>query len=231
MRRLIDKLFRRLALAILDRADERHLHPKRILLEEAQRQSADYARDHMMGAMILDRRDEILDLALARAPEDGLLLEFGVANGDSIRHLAARTGRTIHGFDSFEGLPEDWPGRHEGKGHYSTGGNLPPVPATVRLHKGTFDRTLPAFLAAEAGAAALIHMDCDLYASTKTVFDALAGRIGPGTVILFDEYFNFVGWREQEFKAFHEFLAETGLGYRYLAWSYQQAAVIIEAKA
>jgi hypothetical protein len=105
MRALIDKLFRRLAIAILDRADERHLHPKRILLEEAQRQSADYARDHMMGAMILDRRDEILDLALARAPQDGLLLEFGVANGDSIRHLAARTSRTIHGFDSFEGLP------------------------------------------------------------------------------------------------------------------------------
>jgi len=231
MRRLIDKLFRRLALAILDRADERHLHPKRILLEEAQRQSAEYAREHMRGAMILDRREEILDLALARAPEDGVLLEFGVASGDSIRHLAGRTGRTIHGFDSFQGLPEDWPGRHEGKGHYSTDGRLPEVPPTVRLHKGTFDDTLPAFLAKETGTAALIHMDCDLYTSTKTVLDALADRIAPGTVILFDEYFNFVGWREHEFKAFHEFLVESGLGYRYLAWSYQQAAVIIEAKA
>lgn len=226
-RNLIDKAFKRLARELQDEADRRRLHPKRLLLEEAQRDSADYARQHMASALILERREEILDLALARMPAEGSILEFGVAGGDSIRYLAARSERAIHGFDSFEGLPEDWPGRHEGKGHYSTQGRLPPMPANAVLHKGWFDQTLPAYLANDAAPVAFLHVDCDLYGSTRTVLDLLAPRIKPGTIILFDEYFNFVGWREHEFRAFHEFIAETGATYRYVAWGYQQALVLI----
>lgn len=228
LRAFVDKAFRRLARAVHDEADRRHLHPKRLLLEDAQREAAAYAREHMSGAMIVERREEILDLALARMPAEGCILEFGVAAGDSIRYLAERTLRPVHGFDSFEGLPEDWPGRHEAKGHYTTDGRLPQVPANVTLHKGWFDNTLPPFLAGEAAGVALLHVDCDLYASTRTVLDLLKPRINPGTVIVFDEYFNFVGWREHEFKAFQEFVAETGCSYRYVAWGYQQAVVIIE---
>ena len=229
LRALVDKAFRRLARAVQDEADRRHLHPKRLLLEDVQREAAAYAREQMSGAMILERREEILDLALARMPTEGCILEFGVANGDSIHYLAGRTRRPVHGFDSFEGLPEDWPGRHEAKGHYTTDGRLPPVPANVTLHKGWFEDTLPAFLAGEAAGVALLHVDCDLYTSTHTVLDLLKPRVTPGTVIVFDEYFNFVGWRNHEFRAFQEFIAETGWAYRYLAWAYQQAVVVIES--
>ena len=226
----LDRLIDRFAVALLDRAQERLLHPHTLLLAEAQRDTADYIRAHMMGALAIRRRSEVLRVALSRAPAQGLLLEFGVAGGDSIREIAALAPvRVVHGFDSFEGLPEDWPGRHEERGHYSTGGVLPAVPANVRLHKGAFDKTLPAFLATTAGPAAFVHVDCDLYASARTVFAALAPRIVPGTVILFDEYFNFVGWRGHEFRAFQEFVAERRLGYRYLCWGYQQAAVIVES--
>jgi hypothetical protein len=229
LRTLIDKLFRRLARDLRDEADRRQLHPKRLLLEEAQREAAAYARERMAGALIFERREEIFDFALDRMLDDGLILEFGVAAGDSIRYLAARTDRKVHGFDSFEGLPEDWPGRHEAKGHYSTEGQLPSVPGNVDLHKGGFAETLPAFLARESGGVALLHVDCDLYGSTRTVLDQLAPRIGPGTVIVFDEYFNFIGWRNQEFKAFQEFVTATGVSYRYLAWGYQQAVVLVES--
>jgi hypothetical protein len=225
----LDRLIDRFAARLLDRAQERLLHPHTLLLAEAQRDTADYIREHMMGALAIRRRSEVLRVALSRAPADGLVLEFGVAGGESIREIAAQVGtRIVHGFDSFEGLPADWPGRHEERGHYSTGGVLPAVPANVRLHKGLFDATLPAFLAAESGPAAFVHVDCDLYASARAVLAALAPRIVPGTVILFDEYFNFVGWRGHEFRAFQEFVAERRVRYRYLCWGYQQAAVIIE---
>lgn len=228
LRFILEKTFKKLARDIQDEADRRSLHPQRLLLKAAQRDAADYAEEYMSGALTFQRQEEILDLALQRMPDEGLIIEFGVANGDSIRYLASGTKRTIHGFDSFEGLPDDWPSRHEAKGHYSTGGVMPLVPVNTVLHKGWFSETLPAFLVEEPAPVALIHVDCDLYESTRTIFQLLRPRIQPGTIIVFDEYFNFVGWRRHEFRAFKEFVQECGVSYRYLAWSYQQAIVMIE---
>lgn len=224
-----DRFIDRLAVRLLDRVQERVLHPHTLLLAEAQRQSAEYARTHMAAALVLRQREEVLRIAFSRAPVEGLILEFGFAGGDSIRVLADRekAGRLVHGFDSFQGLPEDWPGRHEERGHYSTGGVLPAIPGNARLHTGLFDQTLPLFLAAHPGPVAFVHIDCDLYSSTRTVLEGLAPRLVAGTVILFDEYFNFVGWQDHEFRAFQEFVAQRGLRYRYLCWGYQQVAVIL----
>ena len=230
--RAFDRLAERLVALLLDRAQERLLHPPTLLLLDAQRESADYVRERMRDALAMLRRDDVIRVAFSRAPANGLILEFGVGGGESTRRIAALAalgGRMVHGFDSFEGLPEEWPGRHEERGHYSTGGILPAVPANVRLHKGSFDATLPAFLAEAEGPAAFIHVDCDLYSSTRAVLAALAPRIVAGTVILFDEYFNIVGWRAHEFKAFQEFVAERRVRYRYLCWGHQQAAVIVES--
>ncbi|WP_249209320.1 TylF/MycF/NovP-related O-methyltransferase [Magnetospirillum sulfuroxidans] len=229
LNRLVDKLCVRLADILLDKMQARLLHPHALLLAEAQRDSADYARAHMAQALVFRNRNDLLQLAAVRAPAQGSVLEFGVAGGDSIRLLAQMLpGRAIHGFDSFEGLPEDWPGRHEAKGHYAQT-DLPAVPGNVTLHKGWFDQTLPPYLSADAEPVALLHMDADLYSSTRTVLGLLATRLHAGTVIVFDEYFNHVGWRDNEFKAFQEFVAEQGLTYRYLGWSYQQAAMVIES--
>lgn len=227
-----DRLAERFVALLLDRAQERLLHPHTLLLMDAQRESADYVRARMQGALAVRRREEAIRIAFSRAPARGLILEFGVGGGESIRQIAALAapgGRIVHGFDSFEGLPEDWPGRHEERGHYSTGGIPPKVPANVRLHPGSFAATLPAFLAGAGEPAAFIHIDCDLYSSTCTVLAALAPRIVAGTVILFDEYFNIVGWRAHEFKAFQEFVAARAVRYRYLCWGHQQAAVIVES--
>ena len=73
-----------------------------------------------------------------------------------------------------------------------------------------------------------MHIDCDLYGSVRTVLSLLKPRIHPGTIIVFDEYFNFVGWREHEFRAFGEFVEESNVGFKYLAWSFQQAIVVID---
>ena len=51
----------------------------------------------------------------------------------------------------------------------------------------------------------------------------------PGTVIVFDEYFNYSGWEEGEFRAFQEFVAARKLSYEYLTYNreHQQVAVRI----
>jgi hypothetical protein len=75
-----------------------------------------------------------------------------------------------------------------------------------------------------------MHLDCDLYSSTKTVFDLQGDRIVSGTVIQFDEYFNYPGWRTHEYKAFHEFIYDRGLQYTYLGYTLAgfSVAVMIE---
>ena len=62
---------------------------------------------------------------------------------------------------------------------------------------------------------AFLHVDCDLYSSASFVLTQLKDRIQPGTVIVFDEYFNYPGWRKHEHRAFVEFIDATGLSFRY----------------
>jgi hypothetical protein len=194
----------------------------------AKREAVEYILANMQEAMVLPDRLALLGYALSRAPADGLVLEFGVEKGASLRHLAGLTQRPVDGFDSFEGLPGDWSGTKEAKGAFSLRGKLPRVPANARLHVGWFDQTLPQFLRQDAQACALIHVDCDIYASTVSIFAALNGRIGPGTVIVFDEYFNYPGWRQHEYKAFQEFIANTGLKYRYIGFSAEKGHVAVQ---
>lgn len=146
-----------------------------------------------------------LMMGLVQPPLAGSILEFGVYSGTSINVIAkARPTAPVFGFDSFEGLPDDWIAGFP-KGYFATDGWLPPVPANVQLVKGWFDETLPPFVAAHPEPVSLLHVDCDMYSSTKTVFDSLAANIVPGTVIVFDELVNYPGYRDHELKAFYEF--------------------------
>ena len=154
----------------------------------------------------------------------GHRLEFGVASGRTIRHWARLwPDETIHGFDSFEGLPETWLWNIR-KGHFAQ--KLPRVPGNVQLHKGWFNETLPEWMN-NSGPVAFLHIDSDLYSSARYVLDTLAERIVPGTVIVFDEYFNFPGWQQDEFRAWQEFVAEKQIKYEYLGFvsGHQEVAI------
>jgi hypothetical protein len=188
--------------------------------------SAKFYEEHMLTARAFEDDLALLGHAMGIAPAQGLILEFGVASGRTIRHLGASTPRTIDGFDSFQGLPEAWRTGFE-RGRFAQ--PLPDVPTHVSLHAGWFSDTLPPFLSRTKGDVALLHVDCDLYSSTAFIFDSLGDRIGPGTVIVFDEYFNYPGWRQHEYKAFEEFVARTGLKFRYDSFvpSHQQVCVVV----
>lgn len=108
-------------------------------------------------------------------------------------------------------------------------GNAPQVNENVRLVKGRFNETLPEFVKEHTEPCAFIHVDCDLYSSTKTIFDNLKNQIVSGTVIAFDEYFNYPGWQEGEYKAFMEYVEENNIEFEYIARTdYEQVAVRIK---
>jgi tetratricopeptide (TPR) repeat protein len=170
---------------------------------------------------------QALRIGLDRSVRAGLVMEFGVRFGTSIRQIAAAAGQTVHGFDSFRGLPADW--HREPRGSYSTGGVLPAVPANVRLHAGWFENTLPPFLASNPGPVRFANIDCDLYESTATVLGLLADRIVPGSVLVFDECIGYENWLDDEYRAFKEEVARQGWRYEILCFSFvtRQLAVQI----
>ena len=123
--------------------------------------------------------------------------EFGVENGLSARYFLTKLpadGQLLL-YDSFEGLPEPWQGRPVGS-HRAVA-----VPEfgdkRVHIRKGWFEGTLPC-----QELLGLVHIDCDLYSSTKAVLEGI--NVAPGTIILFDELFGFADWQQHEYKALME---------------------------
>jgi tetratricopeptide (TPR) repeat protein len=179
-------------------------------------------------AVLVGTNLKTFEIAIEHAKLSGLVLEFGVYNGKSIRRIAERLTDTVHGFDSFEGIPESW--NDEPSGSYSAEGVLPEVPSNVVLHQGWFDDTLPPFVSTHTEPIKLLHIDCDLYSSTKTVFNHLHQQIVPGTVIVFDEFIGYKSWQQDEFKAFTEASSAYSWEYELLTFSFvtKQAALIIK---
>jgi len=207
-----------------------------------------------------------------RSPE-AQFLEFGVHEGKDIARIASfltsiqmQSNRknvnssmisVVHGFDSFEGLPEDWKEKFPA-GAFDVDGQAPAVEhlhqqiqlkrnnnfplKNVVFHKGWFHETLPAFLDNHYAPVAFLHLDADLYSSTKTVLHEICRRklLKRGTVILFDEFWNYEGnWEDGECRAWNEIVDEYQLQYKYLAYhgptgkhschyGYQSVCIVIE---
>lgn len=156
--------------------------------------------------------------ALARdiADERVLYLEFGVYQGASLHawsQLLKNPLSELHGFDSFEGLPEAW-NTFNPKGKFDIQGVKPQFDdPRVVLHAGWFHETLPDF-ALPQRERLVVHIDADLYSSTKYVLETLNGKdaICPGTIILFDEFYDHMN----ELRAFSEFLESSSMTFRFL---------------
>ena len=191
---------------------------QKTMYDIARESSARYIIDNMITAPSFESSFDLLSYALKQIKNDGVYLEFGVFKGKSINHIAKNVpNKTIYGFDSFEGLPEAWDSLHL-KSHFKMN-KLPEVRNNVKLIKGFFDKSLPKFMSENGDfKTAFIHCDSDLYSSAKTMFECLKHTIQSGTIIVFDEYFNYPNWENGEYKAFQEFINENGLKYKYIGY-------------
>jgi hypothetical protein len=182
--------------------------------------SAAFEREHLTRTPYFKSRTHLFRHALGQvAGDEGLFLEFGVYKGDSINRLAElRPAARWYGFDSFIGLPEMW-NVGARAGAFDVGGRLPPVRSNVTLVKGFYEQTLAPFVAQHRRSkVAFMHIDCDLYSATRTVFAELSDLLQPGCVVVFDEFFNYSGWQDGEYKAFTEFLAAKGRSFDYVGY-------------
>lgn len=148
-----------------------------------------------------------------KAPTDGYVVECGVGRGVSLQELATLAkGRKVFGFDSFNGLPEDW--KMSDDFTWPAGSFACDVPEIdgAEIIVGYFADTLPEWKLNHADRIALLHFDGDLYSSAVTVLTELNDQILPDTILVFDDMFlknhslagKYTYWRDNEYKAFHE---------------------------
>jgi predicted O-methyltransferase YrrM len=192
---------------------------------KAAQESAAFVLEHMPTAKVFWETQDTLRYALGEIKGPGLALEFGVATGGTLRIIAdaVAADRTVAGFDVFTGLPETW------RTGFPAGefAQEPPDISGATVISGLFEDTLPAFLGETDEPIAFMHVDCDLYSSTKTVLDLTGDRLAADAVLVFDEFFNFPGWQLHEHRAWTEFLARTGRTFEYLAYTGNNEQVVV----
>jgi len=160
--------------------------------------------------------------------------EFGVRDGRSLNWIIEHKPlQKIYGFDSWEGLPEEW---DHGLGKTDSMKCDPPnVPEHIELIKGLFQDTLPTWKENHPDPIAFLHMDADIYSSTFYVLNELNDQIVPGTIITFDEFCNFrlsgkmSYWKKHEFRALVEWMQEKGRKIKPLSrnWAYQASCIVL----
>ena len=165
----------------------------------------------------------LFDSMINKSKKDRPFYEFGVWRGVSFKYLinAFKKG---YGFDTFEGIPEDW--HNEKEGTYSAEGIIPKIDGGTFL-KGKFEDTLPSFFKESRPIASIINFDADLYSSTLCALNYSKPVIDKNTILIFDEFIINKNWEQDEYKALNEFCSNNNLTYEVLAISYctKQVAV------
>lgn len=194
-----------------------------------------FAERYLMEAVPLTTDAEVLKFGSDRVRLKGLFLELGVCTGKTINFISGlNPHQKIYGFDSFEGLPEDWVRGNNfiprGAFALKNPDELPSVLKNVELIKGWFIDTLKVFTNAFDAKLpiAFLHIDSDIYYSAATAFAILGNRIRPGTILVFDELYNYPGFENHEFKALQEFLSQHKLQARYLSYNIYHEQVAIQ---
>ncbi len=230
LKTVADKTIVRMVNYLVFRATAGRRNVIEIIIEKALVDSAEYAESRMQEALYFRSKEDLWDFALSRLEFGGMVAEFGVFEGYSINYFARKLGMDarIYGFDSFEGLREDWKGHILKVGDFSLGGRLPKAARNVELIKGWFDETVPDFLANHPEDFSFVHIDSDTYEAARTLLKLVGWRFREGTVIVFDEYFGFRGWRYGEWKAWQEFVESAGVQYEYIGFAKEQVAIKIK---
>ena len=115
-----------------------------------------------------------------------------------------KPGSLFRGFDTFEGLPEDWGGFKKGAMAFE---QTQVNDGRAEFIKGIFQDSLFPFIESNKSLLStkpkIIHMDADLFSSTIFVLSQLYPYLKKGDIIFFDE-FNVANHEFLAFKIFTE---------------------------
>lgn len=218
-------------------------HPslQQILERKSIERSAEFVVTNMPAALVFKNRNEVWDYCIEKlglvpggsvATNSSLILEFGVYKGYTINYFAKSAPATrIIGFDSFEGLQEDWVGTKRPKGYFDLKGVLPRVAPNVELVKGWFEDSLPKWLSTSgkpAGVIRIVHIDSDTFEAALFIMKTILQFTSKDTIFIFDEYLGYNGWENGEHRAVEEISKISGKSAKYIAVANQCVALVFK---
>jgi predicted O-methyltransferase YrrM len=194
--------------------------------------SAKFIKQHLGTASLFDTKKggyfQFVMEEVCKSSNPGLWLEFGVRDGVSAKYFAKYAAdyaqdKCLYGFDSFNGIRNDWSSISEPRGSFSLHGQIPkPIP-NCKFIVGWIEVTLDKFLLNNSSKISFVNFDFDVYQPTKFALERIAERLTPGAIIIFDEFHGYPGWMNHEKKALEEVLDPNK--YKFIAFSRKQAAI------
>jgi hypothetical protein len=197
------------------------------LIEETFLNFKDYINNSVIFYDIKKIREYAIRAALSNDNnKEYYYLEFGVYKGDSANFFSEFI-KKLYCFDSFEGLKEDWGGTSLYKGYFNLK-KIPKLNSNVELIVGLIEDTLSNFLNINNPKINFIHLDVDNYTTTKFILEKLKPYLTKNAYIIFDELYNYPGWKNGEYKALKEVFKENEFEYK--AFSITNNQVVIQTK-
>ena len=176
-------------------------------------------------------------VALANFP-DGVAVDLGAGVLKSSNLIGAVFAHgMVFACDTFAGLPEVW---ERGDANFPIGtfapknapkGSQPPFPTldNVIAVRGKFKDTMPQLLPILKNyQLALVHIDSDTYQSAVDGLKPLLPLLRVGTILVFDEFYNYNGFENGEYRAFVDLIIGNGFSYTPLAFNAHHQQVVIQ---
>lgn len=206
---------RRILQYFLDAAGEVYQSPLSALAQRSSESAAEFVYSHLASeTSVFSNETKMREKFFSSetlTSHPGLLLDFGVLRGRSTLQIAKAIppadSRKLHAFDAFEGLRDPWSKVDRGVGSMNLSGKVPSVllqETRIEVHVGWVEETLEPFLRTHPGQIGLAHFDFDVYPPTGYALERLISRLEKGSLLVFDDYFGFIGWENHSHRAFTE---------------------------
>ena len=188
------------------------------LKEELTNETFNHFKEHIKKSIIFTNPFEIREYAIKTAllndkNKEYYYLEFGVWTGGSSNFFSKFVDK-LYCFDSFEGLKEDWVGRNYPKGHFNLNKKIPKLNLNVEPVVGWVEDTLENFLKKHNPKINFVHLDMDTYSPTKFTLEKIKPYLVKNSIIVFDDFYYYLGWKYGEFKALNEVFKDNEFEYK-----------------
>ena len=194
-------------------------------------ESEEHFKKYIEKGVVFHTASEIREYAIKNAifndkEKNNFYLEFGVFKGRTANFFSKFINK-LYAFDSFEGLKEEWSGTLP-KGWFNLNKQIPKLNKNIELVVGWIQDSLEDFLKKHNPKINFVHMDLDTYESTKYALEKIKPYLVKNATLIFDELYNFPGWRDGEYKALTEVFTDNE--YVFKAFNVKDCQTVIQIK-
>ena len=204
----------------------------RLINENTKNECYEYFKEIFKSTILFKNFEATREYAIKNAisndkQKELIYLEFGVYKGVSTNFFSKYV-KKLYAFDSFEGLREDWVGGDLGKGGFNLNKKIPKFNSNIEPIVGFVQDTLDDFLKKHNPKINFVHLDMDTYPATIYALERLKPFFNKDAIIIFDELYNYPGWKDGEYKALKEVFKDDE--YIFKAFNVLGGQVVIQIK-